>query len=78
LSLWTIFVILPVLWLPGMVSTYTPVAYLRCWSAIVVALIQLIQGRRVVEVGGDRRFCSSSWESRASRSAGSRSRTRRR
>jgi hypothetical protein len=48
--LWTIFVILLVLWLLGMVSSYTMGGFIHVLLvvAIVVALIQLIQGRRVV------------------------------
>ena len=48
--LWTIFVILLVLWLLGVVSSYTWAASSTCCSSspIVIALIQLIQGRRVV------------------------------
>ena len=48
--LWTIFVILLVLWLLGMVSSYTLGGFLHVLLvvAVVIALIQLIQGRRVV------------------------------
>jgi hypothetical protein len=48
--LWTIFVILLVLWLLGMVSSYTLGGFIHVLLvvAIVVALIQLIQGRKVV------------------------------
>jgi hypothetical protein len=48
--LWTIFVILLVLWLLGMVSSYTLGGFIHVLLvvAIVVALIQLIQGRRAV------------------------------
>jgi hypothetical protein len=48
--LWTIFVILLVLWLLGMVSSYTLGGFIHVLLvvAIVIALIQLIQGRRVV------------------------------
>jgi hypothetical protein len=48
--LWTIFVILLVLWLLGMVSSYTLGGFIHVLLvvAVVVALIQLIQGRRVV------------------------------
>jgi len=48
--LWTIFVILLVLWLVGMVSSYTLGGFIHVLLvvAIVIALIQLIQGRRVV------------------------------
>ena len=48
--LWTIFVILLVLWLLGMVSSYTMGGFIHVLLvvAIVVALIQLIQGTRVV------------------------------
>ena len=48
--LWTIFVILLVLWWLGMVSSYTLGGFIHVLLvvAIVIALIQLIQGRRVV------------------------------
>lgn len=48
--LWTIFVILLVLWLLGMVTQYTLGGFI--WIllvvAIAIALIQLISGRRTV------------------------------
>jgi len=48
--LWTIFIILLVLWLLGMVSSYTLGGFIHVLLvvAVVIALIQLIQGRRVV------------------------------
>jgi hypothetical protein len=48
--LWTIFVILLVLWLLGMVSSYTLGGYIHLLLvlAIVVVLIRVIQGRRPV------------------------------
>lgn len=48
--LWTIFVILLVMWLLGMVSAYTINGYIHILLvvAIVIALIRVIQGRRVV------------------------------
>jgi len=48
--LWTIFVILLVLWLLGMVTSYTMGGFIHVLLviAIVVVLIQVIQGRRVV------------------------------
>ncbi len=48
--LWTIFVILFVLWLLGMVSSYTLGGYIHLLLlvAIAVALIRMIQGRRVL------------------------------
>jgi hypothetical protein len=48
--LWTIFVILLVLWLLGMVTQYTlgGFIWLLLVVAIAVALIQLITGRRTV------------------------------
>ena len=48
--LWTIFVILLVLWLLGVVSSYTMGGFVHVLLvvAVVVALIQLIQGRKVV------------------------------
>ncbi|HWH90671.1 MAG TPA: lmo0937 family membrane protein [Candidatus Binatia bacterium] len=46
--LWTIFVILLVLWLLGLVSSYTMGGFIHILLviAIVVLIIQLIQGRR--------------------------------
>ena len=48
--LWTIFVILLVLWLLGLVSSYTMGGYIHILLllAVAVLLIRLIQGRRVV------------------------------
>ncbi|MEO8587663.1 MAG: lmo0937 family membrane protein [Acidobacteriota bacterium] len=48
--LWTIFVILLVLWLLGMVTSYTMGGFIHVLLviAIVVVLIQVIQGRRVL------------------------------
>jgi Family of unknown function (DUF5670) len=48
--LWTIAVILAVLWLLGMVSSYTMGGFLHILLvlAVVVVLIRVIQGRRVV------------------------------
>ena len=48
--LWTIFVVLVLLWAVGMVSAYTIGGFLHILlvAAVVVVLIQLIQGRRVV------------------------------
>lgn len=48
--LWTIFVILLVLWLLGMVTQYTlgGFIWLLLVVAIAVALIQIITGRRAV------------------------------
>jgi hypothetical protein len=48
--LWTIFVILLVLWLLGMVSSYTIGGYIHLLLvvAVVVVLIRLIQGRSPV------------------------------
>jgi len=48
--LWTIFVILFVLWLLGLVSSYTLGGYIHILLvvAIVVLLIRLIQGRTAV------------------------------
>jgi hypothetical protein len=47
--LWTIFVILLVLWLVGLVSSYTLGGFIHILLivAIAVALIQIISGRRV-------------------------------
>jgi hypothetical protein len=48
--LWTIAVVLLVLWLLGMVSSYTLGGFVHILLvlAIVVVLIRVIQGRRVV------------------------------
>ena len=48
--LWTIFVILLVLWLLGLVTSYTLGGYIHILLVIAVAvlLIQLITGRRTV------------------------------
>jgi hypothetical protein len=48
--LWTIFVILVVLWLLGLVSSYTLGGFIHLLLvlAIVVMLIRVIQGRRIV------------------------------
>jgi len=47
--LWTIFVILLVLWLLGMVSSYTLGGYIHLLLiiAVVVVIIRVIQGRPV-------------------------------
>jgi len=48
--LWTIFVVLLVLWLLGMVSSYTLGGFIHILLviALVVILIRIIQGRRPV------------------------------
>ncbi|HLK62509.1 MAG TPA: lmo0937 family membrane protein [Bryobacteraceae bacterium] len=48
--LWTIFVILLVLWLLGLVTSYTMGGFIHILLVVAVAvlLIQLISGRRVV------------------------------
>jgi hypothetical protein len=48
--LWTIFVILLVLWLLGLVTSYTLGGFIHILLviAIVVVLIRVIQGRRAV------------------------------
>lgn len=48
--LWTIFVILLVLWLLGLVSSYTLGGYIHILLviALIVLVIQLITGRRAV------------------------------
>jgi Family of unknown function (DUF5670) len=48
--LWTIFVILLVLWLLGLVSGYTMGGFVHVLLviAVIVAVIRLIQGRRVL------------------------------
>jgi hypothetical protein len=47
--LWTIFVILVVMWMLGMVSAYTMGGFIHILLllAVVAVLIQLINGRRV-------------------------------
>ena len=46
--LWTIFIILLVLWLLGIVSanTFGGFIHLLLWMAIAVVLLRVIQGRR--------------------------------
>lgn len=48
--LWTIFVILMILWLLGMVSSYTLGGFIHLLLilAIAVVLINVIQGRRAI------------------------------
>ena len=48
--LWTIFVILLILWLLGMVTSYTMGGFIHILLviAIVIVLIRVIQGRRPV------------------------------
>jgi hypothetical protein len=48
--LWTVFVVLLILWLLGMVSSYTigGFIHLLLLVALVVLVFQLISGRRVV------------------------------
>jgi hypothetical protein len=48
--LWTLFVILLVLWLLGLVTSFTlhGFIYILLVAAIVVLVIQLLSGRRVV------------------------------
>jgi hypothetical protein len=48
--LWTIFVVLLVLWLLGMVTSYTMGGFIHILLviAIVVVLIRVIQGRRPI------------------------------
>jgi hypothetical protein len=48
--LWTIFVVLLVLWLLGLVSSYTLGGFIHILLvlALVVLVIQLIQGRRAI------------------------------
>jgi hypothetical protein len=49
--LWTIFVILVVLWLLGIVTSYTMGGFIHLLLvlAVVVLLIRLLQGRSVVD-----------------------------
>ncbi len=48
--LWTIFIVLLILWLLGMVSSYTLGGFIHILLiiALVVLLIRIIQGRRVL------------------------------
>ena len=48
--LWTIFVILMVLWLLGLVTSYTFGGFIHVFLviALIVLVINLVQGRRVV------------------------------
>lgn len=48
--LWTIAVVLVILWLAGLVSSYTigGFVHLLLVLAIIVVLVRVIQGRRVV------------------------------
>jgi hypothetical protein len=48
--LWTIFVVLLVLWALGLVTSYTLGGFIHILLvlAVVVFLIQIVQGRRVV------------------------------
>jgi Family of unknown function (DUF5670) len=48
--LWTVFLVLLVLWMLGVVSSYTLGGFIHILLivAVVALLIQLIQGRRVV------------------------------
>ena len=50
LMLWTIFVILLILWVLGLVSGYTMSGFIHILLviAVVVLIINLIQGRKVV------------------------------
>jgi hypothetical protein len=47
--LWTIFVILLVLWLLGLVTSYTMGGFIHVLIviAVIVLVVQLLQGRRV-------------------------------
>jgi hypothetical protein len=48
--LWTIFLVLVVLWMLGVVSSYTLGGFVHVLLvlAVIALLVQLIQGRRVV------------------------------
>jgi Family of unknown function (DUF5670) len=46
--LWTIFVILLVLWAVGMVSSYTLGGFIHLLLLIAIAVVRIIQGRRPV------------------------------
>ena len=47
--LWTIFVILLILWLVGLVSSYTMGGFIHVLLviAVIVVLMRIIQGRRI-------------------------------
>ncbi len=49
--LWTLFVILMVMWVLGMVSSYTMggLIHIALVVALLVAVIQLLQGRRLTK-----------------------------
>ena len=49
--LWTLFVIFAILWLLGMVSSYTMGGFLHIFLvlAVIVLLFNLLQGRRVFD-----------------------------
>ena len=49
--LWTIFVVLLILWALGMVTSYTLGGYIHLLLviALVVVVIRIIQGRKVIE-----------------------------
>ena len=48
--LWTIFVILLILWLLGVVSSYTLGGFIHVLLivAVILAVMQLVQGRRAI------------------------------
>lgn len=48
--LWTIFVILAIMWLLGMVTSYTLGGYIHLLllAALVVVVIRLIQGKKTI------------------------------
>ena len=48
--LWTVFLVLVVLWMLGVVSSYTMGGFIHVLLvlAVIALLVQLIQGRRVV------------------------------
>jgi hypothetical protein len=50
LMLWTIFVILLVLWLLGVVTSYTVGGFIHVLLviAVILAVLQLVQGRRAL------------------------------
>jgi hypothetical protein len=49
--LWTIFVIFAILWLLGMVGSYTMGGFIHVFLvlAVIVLLFNLLQGRRVLD-----------------------------
>jgi Family of unknown function (DUF5670) len=61
--LWTVFVVLLILWALGMVSSYTLGGFIHILLvvAIVVVLIRIIQGRRLTPPSSTRRIGPKSY-----------------